>query len=64
MSILDIVTASQENFYLITDSKEYVVKAQILAGGRGKGIFSNGFQGGVKLTTEYVYMPLNSSFSL
>ena len=39
-------------FLLITDSKEYVIKAQILAGGRGKGIFSNGFQGGVKLTTE------------
>lgn len=33
-------------------SKEYVVKAQILAGGRGKGVFSNGFKGGVKLTTD------------
>lgn len=31
---------------------EYVVKAQILAGGRGKGIFSNGFKGGVKLTKD------------
>ncbi|KFM77485.1 Succinyl-CoA ligase [GDP-forming] subunit beta, mitochondrial, partial [Stegodyphus mimosarum] len=29
---------------------EYVVKAQILAGGRGKGTFSSGLQGGVKLT--------------
>lgn len=29
---------------------EYVVKAQILAGGRGVGIFSNGFKGGVHLT--------------
>jgi len=29
---------------------EYVIKAQILAGGRGKGTFSNGFKGGVKLT--------------
>ncbi|KAK7102614.1 succinate--CoA ligase [GDP-forming] subunit beta, mitochondrial-like isoform X2 [Littorina saxatilis] len=29
---------------------EYVVKAQILAGGRGKGTFDNGFKGGVKLT--------------
>ncbi|XP_023230036.1 succinate--CoA ligase [GDP-forming] subunit beta, mitochondrial-like [Centruroides sculpturatus] len=32
------------------DVKEYVIKAQILAGGRGKGTFSSGLQGGVKLT--------------
>ncbi|WAR26683.1 SUCB2-like protein, partial [Mya arenaria] len=31
-------------------ASEYVIKAQILAGGRGKGTFSNGFKGGVKLT--------------
>lgn len=31
-------------------AKEYVVKAQILAGGRGKGHFDNGFKGGVHLT--------------
>lgn len=30
--------------------REYVIKAQILAGGRGKGTFSNGFKGGVHLT--------------
>jgi len=30
-------------------SKELVVKAQILAGGRGKGTFTNGFKGGVHL---------------
>jgi succinyl-CoA synthetase beta subunit len=29
---------------------EYVIKAQILAGGRGKGTFSNGYKGGVQLT--------------
>ncbi|XP_076468841.1 succinate--CoA ligase [GDP-forming] subunit beta, mitochondrial-like [Babylonia areolata] len=29
---------------------EYVVKAQILAGGRGKGTFDTGFKGGVHLT--------------
>lgn len=33
-----------------TIAKELVVKAQILAGGRGKGTFSSGFKGGVKLT--------------
>ncbi|XP_019620615.1 PREDICTED: succinate--CoA ligase [GDP-forming] subunit beta, mitochondrial-like [Branchiostoma belcheri] len=31
--------------------REYVIKAQILAGGRGKGTFSNGVKGGVKFTT-------------
>lgn len=30
--------------------KEYVIKAQILAGGRGKGHFNNGFKGGVHIT--------------
>lgn len=40
--------------FVITEADEYVVKAQILAGGRGKGRFDNGFVGGVKLTTECV----------
>lgn len=31
---------------------EVVLKAQILAGGRGKGVFSSGLQGGVKVTRE------------
>lgn len=31
-------------------TKEYVVKAQVLAGGRGKGQFSSGLKGGVQLT--------------
>ena len=30
------------------------MKAQILAGGRGKGVFSSGLEGGVKVTQEYV----------
>lgn len=34
------------------NAAEYVVKAQILAGGRGKGHFDNGFKGGVHLTKE------------
>merc|ERR1712002_196220 len=32
--------------------EEYVVKAQALAGGRGKGHFDNGFKGGVHLTKD------------
>ena len=31
---------------------EVVLKAQILAGGRGKGTFSSGLEGGVKVTKE------------
>jgi len=36
-----------------TIAKELVIKAQILAGGRGRGTFSSGLVGGVKLTKEY-----------
>lgn len=39
------------NFH-ISDVKEYVVKAQILAGGRGKGTFDSGLKGGVQITQE------------
>ena len=34
------------------DVSEVVVKAQILAGGRGKGMFSSGLKGGVVVTKE------------
>ena len=33
----------------VLGGSDFVVKAQILAGGRGKGTFTNGFQGGVHL---------------
>lgn len=36
----------------VVDAKELVLKAQIHAGGRGKGHFDNGFKGGVKITTD------------
>ena len=40
-------------FMLCTlDVEEYVLKAQVLAGGRGKGHFNNGFKGGVHVTKE------------
>lgn len=32
--------------------REFVIKAQILAGGRGKGVFRDGFKGGVHLTKD------------
>ena len=31
-----------------------VIKAQVLAGGRGKGHFDNGFKGGVRVVYSYV----------
>lgn len=37
--------------------KEYVIKAQVLAGGRGKGHFDNGFKGGVHLTKDASKVP-------
>lgn len=43
------------NFTLLLytlDVDEYVLKAQVLAGGRGKGHFNNGFKGGVHVTKE------------
>lgn len=36
----------------LSDAKEIVLKAQILAGGRGKGVFDSGLKGGVHLTKE------------
>jgi len=36
-----------------TIAKELVIKAQVLAGGRGKGTFDSGLKGGVRLTKEY-----------
>lgn len=33
-----------------------VIKAQVLAGGRGKGTFDNGLKGGVHLVKRYVHV--------
>lgn len=38
---------------LFLPGQDCVIKAQILAGGRGKGTFSNGYQGGVHIATTY-----------
>lgn len=47
-----LVTNPQEAENVSKELKadEYVIKAQILAGGRGVGVFNNGFKGGVHLT--------------
>lgn len=36
---------------LTLESDDVVVKAQVLSGGRGKGVFDSGFKGGVHLVT-------------
>lgn len=36
------------NRKVFAGSKDFVVKAQVLAGGRGKGTFEGGLKGGVK----------------
>ena len=40
------------NTYLIDLGNDVVIKAQVLAGGRGKGSFSSGMKGGVKMAYE------------
>lgn len=54
-----VVAKKKKNFksatnsgFSFADAKEIVLKAQILAGGRGKGVFSSGLKGGVHLTKE------------
>ena len=39
---------SNRNAFLL-GSKDVVIKAQVLAGGRGKGTFESGLKGGVKI---------------
>lgn len=41
-----------------------VIKAQVLAGGRGKGHFDNGFKGGVRVVYSYVRINGRKSASL
>lgn len=49
--INDVKNIIADNNSQTLNANEYVIKAQVLAGGRGKGYFKNsGFKGGVKLT--------------
>jgi succinyl-CoA synthetase beta subunit len=41
--------SSSKETALKMDCQDYVIKAQVLAGGRGKGYFTSGLKGGVKL---------------
>ena len=41
---------------------DMVIKAQVLAGGRGKGTFDNGLKGGVRVIYSYVNQGQNSPY--
>ena len=47
--VADSVAAAKSAAEAMSDSEQLVVKAQVHAGGRGKGTFKNGFKGGVHL---------------
>lgn len=49
--VCETADAAQAAFEAGTLGSEVVVKAQVLAGGRGKGTFKNGFQGGVQMVS-------------
>lgn len=49
---------NQCQWILIPSEADPVVKAQVLAGGRGLGHFDNGFRGGVHMASECRHPPL------
>lgn len=53
VNILSMVVTSF-NCFNRTGRENLVIKAQVLAGGRGKGKFNNGFQGGVHMVDRSV----------
>ncbi len=38
---------------ILSGGQESVIKAQVLAGGRGKGDFSSGLKGGVRIANRF-----------
>ena len=42
---------------MIIGGDDMVIKAQVLAGGRGKGTFDNGLKGGVRVIYSYDLLP-------
>lgn len=50
-----VATNAEEALQVAKDigGDDAVIKAQVLAGGRGKGTFDNGFKGGVRVVYSY-----------
>jgi succinyl-CoA synthetase beta subunit len=46
---------------LITGHEDIVIKAQVLAGGRGKGTFTNGLKGGVRVVYSCARLLVSSN---
>lgn len=44
---------------MLPGGDDMVIKAQVLAGGRGKGTFDNGLKGGVRVIYSYERPPLS-----
>jgi len=52
VTTVDQAKRVSQTYFDLTDDIDLVVKAQILAGGRGKGHFENGFQSGVHICSS------------
>ena len=51
--LLQLPCCEQRLIDLNTGGDDMVIKAQVLAGGRGKGSFDNGLKGGVRVIYSY-----------
>ena len=48
--------------WAVSDGDDMVIKAQVLAGGRGKGTFDNGLKGGVRVIYSYAAHPAEREY--
>jgi succinyl-CoA synthetase beta subunit len=55
--------AEAEQVATAIGGEDAVIKAQVLAGGRGKGTFDNGFKGGVRVVYSYAARPAHGASS-
>jgi succinyl-CoA synthetase beta subunit len=58
-----LAVQNELSIFSFSEVDEYVIKAQIRAGGRGLGHFDNGFKSGVHITKEYVLSCILYSFT-
>ena len=56
LAVVDVAAAA-EKLIQATSNDTVVVKAQIHAGGRGRGVFKSGLKGGVKVCTSPAEVP-------
>lgn len=51
---VEVLAIHHCSIFMIPGGKDLVVKAQVLTGGRGKGYFESGLEGGVQLVFSWV----------